>query len=779
MEALNILQSAIVHFAPPPPITVTEWADKYRYVASGPFPGKWSTERTPYLKEPLDCVTDPNVEEIIILKPTRVGATEGIINNAIGYHIHYDPCQILYVQTSIEEGRKYSSEILTPMMDVTPVLRDRVSRARVKKSTQSKLQKTFPGGNLSIVGAKSPKGFRMVSKRLVICDDIDGYDVNREGDVIGLAKGRAKDFWNKKIILVSNPTTEGISRIYSAFMSSDQRYRHVPCPHCGEYQILKFGGKDIDYGLKWTDAFSEVWYLCEHCHKKIYEYQKTEMDRAGRYQAEADFHGLAGFHLNPFLCAWHSWADFRKEFLACKTNPYKLMVFINQWLGEIWRDDISERVDEDILYARREVYPAEVPDGALILTASCDVQDLRIEIEIRGWGPGEESWIIDHKIINGRFLDERIQQVLDDYLLRTWRHESGVLLPLSRVCIDSGGRYPSQVYAFCKPREGRGIYAIKGSAETRADVLDGSITRRRDAVFQLVGVTACKDILYGRLSISEPGPGYIHFPMAIDKEFLKQYFAEKIKMYKNVRAYELLPGRRNEAIDLHNYNLAALRMYAPDWDEVCRRGGMDVDRTRIVYRNHVREKNMGKIITVKNEFPIVICCDFEKNPLIWPLAQTDGKTVWVVDEIYLRNATTRDMAEEIIRRYGRHPQGFLIYGSAVGAIRANVGKSDYAILSELGLSRQFVKRTNAPDIDRINAVNNMLENIAGETRLTYHSQCVHLRKDFEQAIWRDDRSDIDRTDFGRGHSSDALGYFIEYRWPLKKTRPPATERFYK
>ena len=108
MEGIEIVIEGMGFLAPPPPLTCSQWADQYRYVASGPFPGRWSTDRTPYLREPVDCITDPAVEEIVIMKPTRVGATEGVINNALGFYMHYDPCQMLYVQTSLEEGRKYS-----------------------------------------------------------------------------------------------------------------------------------------------------------------------------------------------------------------------------------------------------------------------------------------------------------------------------------------------------------------------------------------------------------------------------------------------------------------------------------------------------------------------------------------------------------------------------------------------------------------------------------------------------------------------------------------------
>lgn len=779
MEALSILNTAVTYLAPPPPLTGSEWADSYRYVASGPFPGKWATGRTPYLREPLDCVTDAAIESIVIMKPTRVGATEGVINNAIGFYIHYDPCQILYVQTSLEEGRKYSNEILMPCIDVTPVLRDKVARERGRKASQTKLHKSFPGGNLAIVGAKSPKGFRMVSKRVVICDDIDGYETNKEGDVISLAIGRAKDYWNKKIILVSNPTTEGVSRIHQAFMASDQRYRHVPCPQCGEYQILKFGGRDYDYGLKWKE--DKVFYLCENCHKEIYEYQKIEMDRQGEYRAEAPFNGIAGFHLNPFLCAWHPWADFKKEFLACNGDPYKLMVFVNQWLGEVWKDEARAKVNEDILFARCEVYSADVPRGTLLLTIGIDVQRDRVELEVKGWGAGEESWGIEYKIINGAFIEEKTQAAIDNFIFKTWKHESGLSMGASRIVLDSGdGNYTSQIYAYCKAREGRGVYAVKGSSNAKADLLDGELRRRKDAVFQMVGVTAAKETLAGRLALTEHGPGYMHFPKGYDYEYFKQLFAERpINTKGGRREWRQIPGRRNEAIDINNYNLAALRMYAPDWEELKRRGIGETDKTRAVYKNHNRAKHQDETITVNMALPIILCCDFGKNPLTWVLCQTDKRRVWVFDEIALRNATTMDMIIDILKKYGQHPAGFVVYGSAVGTVRSSSGKSEYGILREMGFNRQTIKPINPLDIDKINAINNMLEDISGSVRLTYHPRCIMLRKDLEQSLWLEDMSDIDRTDFGRGNASDALGYFINYEWPLKGYKPNMTRRFLK
>ena len=780
MEAIDLLQRVTSFLAPPPNLKTSEWADEYRRVASGPYPGKWSTARTPDLREVMDCDNDPLVKMIVIMKPTRIGGTE-VVNNIIGRRIHLDPCNILYAQTALDEGRKYTEKIFMPMVESTPVLLGLVKRvvgSRASK-TQTKLHKSFPGGDLNVVGSVSAKGFRMVDAVVAVGDDIDGWERNPEGDAVKLLIGRTKGIWNSKVILVSSPTTEGVSRIHNAFLDSDQRYRHVPCPHCDEFQILKFGGKDEDFGIKWNEDISDVWYVCEKCHEKIYEYQKDDMNTRGVWKAEAAFNGTAGFHLNPFVRSWHPWRDVVKEFLSSKNDHRKLMVFVNQWLGEVWKDDPGHNLDEDILYARRENYAAEVPRGVFFLTAAVDTQDHRMEVEVRGWGLGEESWIIDHKIIAGRFLEEKVQNILDDYLLRNWRHEDGAYMGLSRVCIDSGGHYPSQVYAFCKPREARGVYAVKGSNNLRADVLDGKIVHRKDAIYQMVGVTACKDILFGRLALSEAGPGYVHFPMHLDKEFFKQYFGEKLKVFKNTRVYDPVPGRRNESIDFHSYNLAACRLYNPDWEALRRRGVSGMDRTRLIYKHHNRLKHLDDTIVINPALPIIVCCDFGKNPLSWVLCQTDGKKVWVFDEVVLRNATTMDMAVEILKKYGKHGAGFKVYGSAVGTVRASTGKSEYAILSDMGLGRQVVKSTNPPDMDRINAVNTMLEDISGAVRLKYHSRCITLRKDFEQALWLEDMSDVDRTDFGRGNAVDALGYFINYEHPLRAVRVNPAKMFYK
>ncbi len=179
--------------------------------------------------------------------------------------------------------------------------------------------------------------------------------------------------------------------------------------------------------------------------------------------------------------------------------------------------------------------------------------------------------------------------------------------------------------------------------------------------------------------------------------------------------------------------------------------------------------------------PLIVCCDFNVSPCVWVVCQSDGESVWVVDEIVLRNTNTMEMAGELMRRYGTsdsRKHGIVIYGDAAGSARSTTGKSDYAILYEMGFVIQNVSKSNPFVKDRINAVNAMLVNTRGEVRLKHHPRCVYLKRDFETVSWSSG-SDLDKRDSERTHASDALGYFIENEFPLRTFTFNPKRRYYK
>ena len=216
---------ALEAFRPPKKLSLSEWADQYAYLSaeSSAEGGRWRT--LPYQKGIMDAITDPNIEQVTVMKSARVGYSK-ILNHVIAYHIHQDPCPIMIVQPTIEDATGYSKEEVAPMLRDTKCLRGLVSEAKAKDGQNTLLQKQFPGGTLGLVGANSPRGFRRVSRRIVLFDEVDGYPVGgagTEGDQIKLGIRRTEYYWNRKIVAGSTPTVQDFSRIEKLYNESDQR----------------------------------------------------------------------------------------------------------------------------------------------------------------------------------------------------------------------------------------------------------------------------------------------------------------------------------------------------------------------------------------------------------------------------------------------------------------------------------------------------------------------------------------------------------------------------
>ncbi|MBU9359568.1 phage terminase large subunit family protein [Burkholderia multivorans] len=540
-----------------------------------------------YQRGMLDAVTDPSVEKISVMKSARVGYTK-LMDHAVGYFIHQDPSPILVVQPRVEDAESYSKTEIAPMLRDTPVLAAIAGDQKAKNSDQTILAKTFRNGaSLTLVGANSPAGFRRITSRIVMFDEVDAYPVDgagNEGDQIALGTKRSETFWNRKIILGSTPTVKGFSRIEKSFAESDQRHFYVPCPHCGEFQVLEWGGPETPHGMKWDkDANGagipeSVYYVCRHNGCIIDEVDKPDMVEAGEWRATKPFNGHAGFHIwaGYSLFPNASWANLVAEWLRVKDDPLARQTFVNLVLGEPYEDRGDRALSETRLAARTEVWAAEVPDGVGVITVGGDVQDDRVELETIGWGRNEESWSIDHAVIEGDPGSAELWARVDAYLKRIWRRADGRGFEVMAACIDSGGHHTQKVYEFAKARLGRRIWAIKGESArhgARSPVWPTKRpSARNKASFRpvIIGVNSAKDVIRDRLRkdpedvdgvLTYPA-GYMHFPADRDINYFAQLIAErsvtKVVNGQKFRVWEPRPGRANEALDCRVYGYAAL-----------------------------------------------------------------------------------------------------------------------------------------------------------------------------------------------------------------------------
>lgn len=575
----NLRRSTQKVVAPPPLLSVSEWADRYRKLSpeSSAEPGQWFTSRAEYQRGMMDAVSDPSIETVVVMSSAQVGKTE-IINNVIGFHIHQDPAPILLVQPTIEMAETWSKDRLAPMLRDTPALKGLVKDPRSRDSGNTLRQKQFPGGQIAMAGANSAASLSSRPVRLVLLDEIDRYppSAGTEGDPVKLAVKRSTTFWNRKVILTSTPTTKGASRIEAAWEESDQRIYEVPCPVCGGFQVLLWGGIKFDRDEKGKPL--NVRYECEHCRAQLTEPDKHRMIRNGRWVITRPWiERIAGFHVNELYSPWSTWGSIVENFLEAKKRPETLRVWVNTSLGESWEEE-GLTVDDVALGGRREDYGIgdPLPEGVLLLTAGVDVHDDRLEGTAWGFGIGEESWVVQHSVFRGNpETSLQVWRDLDDWLLKTWPHENGNTLRIASTCVDSGGHATQQVYDFCRKRESRRVWAIIGRSGAGLPLLKLTPRRTRaKVVLGIVGTDTAKGLLFSRLGLSEFGPGYIHFPRDVDDEWFKQLTAEKLmtkhikgiptRIWKQIRA-------RNEALDCAVYAFAAFTSLNANLERIAQR----------------------------------------------------------------------------------------------------------------------------------------------------------------------------------------------------------------
>lgn len=596
----KLLAKVMAGMLPPEDMTVTEWAEKNRRLSteSAAEPGPWRTERTPYLRGPMDAFTDPKVRHLVMVSASQVGKSE-FINNCIGYIIDQDPGSILFVHPTTIDAKEYSKLRIAPMIRDCPTLKKKVVQPKSRDSGNTILQKTYPGGILTMSGSTEAHALASKPIRYVFGDERDRWAVSagKEGDPWDLAMARQTTFYNAKAVEVSTPTIKGYSAIEAAYSTGTMERWKSRCPHCGEYheirwENIRFEHEEKEIAHKRTYKVKSVYYICPGC--GVVSDEHTMKAAPARWEAEnpaAYEQGTRSFWLNAFVSQWASWESIILKFLAATGSSQKLQVVYNTCFGELW-EDRGDLETEDSLLARREDYgktengePVELPDGVLVLTAGLDTQDDRMEYEVVGHGHFGETWGIEKGIVMGRPDDLEVWKALDEAVFdRMFHFADGVGLRVSMSFVDEGGHFAQEVRQQCWSRIAKKVFCIKGrggedipytSPPKQMKIVLNKVTIGYCWQYQL-GVDSGKQIIMDNLKVQTPGSRFCHFPKRDD--YGPAYFAGLLsehKVYKEGRknpwVWEKIPGHeRNEALDCRNYALAAFKVLPANLDAIDR-----------------------------------------------------------------------------------------------------------------------------------------------------------------------------------------------------------------
>lgn len=596
--AVEIARDTRALFRPPKRRSLSQWADEHFYLSeeSSAVAGRWKT--LPVQRGVMDAISDPDVRQVSWQKCARIGATK-IINATCGFYVDQDPCPMLVVQPTVEDAKGYSREEIAPMLRDVPRLARLVLTDSGKKGRKTMLHMMFAGGSISMVGANSGRGFRRVSRKVVLFDEVDEYPASAgtQGDPIKLGMNRSQWYWDRKTIAVSTPGLEGASRIHALYLAGDQRQYYVPCPKCGARDVLVFKQRPGQGGhvMRWPKGKpAEAYFECSRCTERIEHKDKFRMLEAGEWKASKPFKGHASFKI---WAAYSSspnatWADLATEFVAATAaGPDELKVFVNTVLGETWQDQ-GEAPDWQRLYQRREAYViGTVPQGVVFLTAGVDVQRDRLVFEVVGWGANRESWSIDAGVIPGDTSSAECWKGLDELLAHHWLDAAGTEHGIRMMAVDSGYN-TNTVYNWVREKPSARVIATKGSATaavlistpSKVDVTVRGRKKKRGAKVYPIGVNTGKTEFYGQLrqelpigvTVDEDGepippeapPGYCHFP-EFGEDFFQQLTAEQLVRVTNRRGFptlewQLIPGRENHFLDCRILARAAASLVGLD-----------------------------------------------------------------------------------------------------------------------------------------------------------------------------------------------------------------------
>ena len=559
-------------FGVPDPVSLLGWAEKHFYLSAESSYVEQQWKAWPFQRAIMACISNDDIEEIDWPKAARVGNTK-IMLAAIGYFAEHKRRNQAIWQPTDDDRDEFVKTELDPMLrDVAAM--QRIFPAYLARHKDNTLQqKKFLGSMLHMRGAKAAKNFRRISIDVGYVDEADACDndVEKEGDPITLAAKRIEGATFPKLIIGSTPKLKGFSLIDERARLADERFQYVvPCPHCGEHHPITWGGKDETHGFKWERDESgapiseTVRHLCPHCGVLIDQGEYLAVWERGHYENEdgsirilviddeAVFVDRDGNRLRAprhiaFVNVWTayspaaSWTNILRDFWAANEKAQegdlsKLKTFTNTTLGRPWEESI-EKTDADEIKNRAEPYALKtVPMGCLLLLAAVDTQDNRLEVTVRGYGRGCETWTIAHDILYGSPGEDDVWGELEDLLFGTeFHHASGQVLRIHATAIDTGGHFTHAVYAFAEKHTRRRVFAVKGASVREKHIKNGTQKvdidwrgrlKKRGLILWHVGTNLAKDLLYSRLQLTQPGPGYMHFSKELSDEWFKQFAGE-------------------------------------------------------------------------------------------------------------------------------------------------------------------------------------------------------------------------------------------------------------
>ena len=573
-------------------IAVSEWAQKYRVVTTGPTQGKWSNELTPYAVEPMDTFNLPWVRKILLEWAPQTGKTS-VALNCLDYCIDIDPGPAMYIMPDEKVSKRIARRQLIPMFRNTPKIAELLGTRADDVTT---LHVNFQNGmDLMMAWASSAAAMASESIRYLFFDEPGKYPewTGKEADPFSLAEQRQNRYENtSKQMYFSTPNLDGDPFDTLLETESDEvRRYYAQCPFCETSQIM------LNENIHWQGIKDHrvvrrkklARYSCVNCKMDWDDYTRNQAVKAGRWKADKPverpvavaFRELASWY-SPFV----SLSTPAAAFLKAMESPNKMQAYVTQHKCQAWKEIISTQDNEDFLKHRTDIPPGIIPKWAKALTCGIDTQKKGFWFVIRAWDADLTSHLIQYGYL-ATFKDVETVIFKTNYQIQESENRMGIW----RAAIDTGGgegeteeeTRTEEVYEFIvRMRYKYGekvLYGIKGSSrrqfqrvgpekQIESKPAEGVKKRWRGIVtIRMLDTYQLKGLLYWRLGRKEkpldeqgntmPAESqrfYLHSETGMD--YARQFLSEELRKDRRGKIYWKQIRRDNHLFDAEVYAAA-------------------------------------------------------------------------------------------------------------------------------------------------------------------------------------------------------------------------------
>lgn len=408
------------------PLPIVEWCEQNIYISprqGSAFSGYYSTARTPYIRDVLASMDDPEVQRIVLAFGAQTGKSQAMIAFFCRM-LACSPASFLVIQPASDECINFGETRLKPSLEDSPSLNYLIP-ADKRKNYQTANYK-LAGSLVDLAGAGSPSKLASKPKCYVIADECDKFpsEFKREGDPIDLIAQRQKTFGKRaKMLIASTPTTpEGT--IWNELQNGDFRRFHVPCLKCGEYSLLSFDNVKFNAEKDTPKAIANTAkYECPICHAQHDSKDKDAMVQMGKWVAtkEPQISGCVSYHLQSIAAPWVSLESIVEKFITAKRGgKQKLRSFVNSELAEPWHESNDHMEPTELSaceadYKEGESFPLSNGDAPVnrVRYAGVDVQKSELVVVVREYSLNDGSSGLVYKTkIQGS--DDQQWQTLDE-----------------------------------------------------------------------------------------------------------------------------------------------------------------------------------------------------------------------------------------------------------------------------------------------------------------------------------------------------------------------------